>query len=262
MIVRLRRAAVAASLALVMASPAFGQSVLLRMNSEPGTITRYVTGLETYMQAPMMSSDAPMMAGEMYSTQEILSSEGDVFELRTTTDSSTLAMPSMQGMGANPDDLVGQSQTMKMDTRGRIVELTDLSELDPQARQVMSQMGGNGFGMELPEGEVSPGDTWVANLDMDMGAGMGAAMTMEMEITYTLLSLEGSIASITFEGPVTMSGGAQGMTMDGTGGLSGTMAFDVDAGRIETSDTNMSLDMNAAGMAMSLDQSINMHRIP
>lgn len=262
MSLRLRRAAVAAALTLTLGAPLSGQSVLLRLSTDEGQVSRYVMGMEMYMEAPMMSSDEPMMTGTIFQTQTIIGVEGDVVEMETVTDSADIAMPGMpMGAGQIPD-MTGQSATMKMDTRGRIVELTNVDDLPPEAQQVLGQMGGNGFGMELPENEVGPGDTWTANLDMDMGGGGGMGVTMDMEVTYTLLSVDGNIANISYEGPITLSGDAQGMGMDGSGAISGTIMFDVDKGRLESSDVQVSLDMSAAGMIMSMDQSITMQLIP
>lgn len=256
-----RRVALVAMLALPGAVPLQAQSVLLRLNPEAGLVSQYVMNIEVFVESPMMpASDGPMMTGEMFQTQTIASVDGDVFELTTTTDSANLAMPGMAGMGQVPDPS-GQTQTVKMDSRGRIVEPPTMEGASPEAQQMMSQLG-NSFGLELPEGEVSPGDSWRANFDIDVPGQMGMQMTMAMDVTYTLERVEGDLVTLSFTGPMIVSGGGQGMTMDGDGTMEGTMVLDIGVGRITESTTSVAFDMNAAGMTVSMRNDIDMALIP
>ena len=256
----IRRAAVAAALSLTLGAPLSGQSVLLRMSTEEGLTSRYEMGMEMYMESPMMATEDPVMTGTIYQTQKVVGVEGDVIEIEMVTDSADIATPGMPMAQGQIPDMTGQTTRMKMDTRGRIVELTDVEDLPAEAQHMAGQFGGNGFGMELPEGEVSPGDTWSADLDMDMGMGAGTMeMNMSMQVAYTLVSVVDGIATITYEGPLTVT---SAMGLNGTGAVSGTVDFDVERGRLRTSDTQVSLDMNAQGMAMSMDQSITMRLLP
>lgn len=256
---RLRTTAGAAALAFALATPLFAQSVLLRLNPAEGLVSRYVVSTETYMDNPMISLDGPLMTAEMFQTHTVLSVAGDVVELRTVTDSTnvTSAMP-----GAPIPDLDGTAYTIKFDSRGRIVEMTDIGDLSPESQAMVEQIGGAGFGVQLPEDAVSPGDTWTANINLDVPAGMGSSMALDMDITYTLVSVDGDLAKVSFEGPITMSGGAGGMTMDGTGGLSGTVVLDVAKGRVQDTESQMSLDISVAGMTMSMDTNNTMRLIP
>lgn len=260
MITRLCRAAGAATLALAVVLPLHGQSVLLRMNPDEGLVSRYVVGSEVFMDNPMMPSDGPISTTEMFQTQTVLSVVGDIVEMRTVIDSSTITS-GMPGMPAGMPDMDGMASTIKIDTRGRVIELSDVGELPPEAQQMISQLGGGGF-FQLPEDPVGPGDTWIGNLDLDLPAGMGGSMTLDMNITYTLVSIDGDLASVSFAGPITMSGSAQGMTMDGTGDLSGTAVFDVAKGRVQDTDSQMGLDLSVAGMTMAMETNNTMHLIP
>ena len=255
MSVQLNRVVALAVVGSTICVPLHGQSVLLRLNSEEGTVNRYIMGLETYMDIPMIQGNEPLMTGRVYQTQTVLSSEGDVFELQTTTDSADISMPLLQAMGQRIPNMSGQSQMMKMDTRGRMTDLTGPGGIE--------QFGiGNWFTLELPENPVIPGESWTANLNVDVPAGMGGSMALEMEITYTLVSVTREIASITFGGPIVMAGSAQGMAMDGAGGVSGTLMFDVEGGRLHHSETTVNMDMNAQGMAMAMEQSLTMQLLP
>ncbi len=254
---KLRTAAGAATLAIVLAAPLYGQSVLLRMNPAEGLVSRYQVGTETYMDSPMTNSDEPIATFEMFQTQTVLSVAGDVVELRTVTDSTNV----LSMMGAALPDLDGTAYTIKIDSRGRIVELTDMGDLPPESQALVEQIGGAGFGVQLPEDPVSPGDSWTADMDLDLPAGGGGSMALEMEITYTLVSVDGDLAHVTFEGPIVMSGNASGMSMDGAGGLSGTMVFDIGKGRVQETAGQMSLDLNVAGMTMSMDTNNTMRLI-
>jgi len=254
----IRGAALAFAL-LTAAVPVHGQSVLLRLAPEEGLVSRYVLEMENYMNAPMVNSDQPMMVGEIYTTQTVVGVEGDVVEYRVVTDSADISSPAMPMMAQNMPDLTGQVQTMKMDTRGRLVEIPGADTLPAETQQIMSRM--NGFGLELPEDEVGPGDTWIANIETDMPAGTGGEMNMSMDITYTLVSVSGDMATIEFQGPLTMSGSQGGMTMDGSGTMSGTMVFDVSRGRLASTDTQMEFDMGMQGMTMTMSQTMNMRLI-
>lgn len=253
------RGAALATAFLVAAVPAEAQSVLLRLAPEMGTVSRYVLEMENYVNAPMMNSDQPMMVGEIYTTQSVMGVDGDVVEYRVVTDSANIRSPAMPMMAENMPDLTGQVQTMKMDTRGRLVEIPGADTLPAETQQIMNRM--NGFGLELPENEVSPGDTWTANIETDTPTGTGAAMSMSMDIGYTLVSVSGDMATIEFEGPLTMSGSQGGMTMDGSGTMSGTMVFDVARGRLASTDTQMEFDMGMQGMTMSMSQTMSMRLI-
>jgi hypothetical protein len=59
-----------------------------------------------------------------------------------------------------------------------------------------------------------------------------------------------------------VTGGGQGMTMDGDGTIEGTMVLDVSVGRINQSTTSVAFDMNASGMTMSMRNNMNMTLIP
>jgi hypothetical protein len=151
-------------------------------------------------------------------------------------------------------------QTLKMDTRGRIVDLT-AEGASPEIQEAVGQLGG--LGLQLPEDPVSPGDSWTASIDNAVpGMPGGGAMNMQMNMTYTLVEVAtaggSQFATITYEGPVVMSGDASGMGMDASGTSSGTLVFDVTLGRITSSEMEMALDMNTAGMQMSMTQSMTM----
>lgn len=253
------RSAALAALLLTAAVPLQAQSVLLRLAPEEGLVSRYVLEMENYVNAPMMNSDQPMMVGEIYTTQTVVGVEGDVVEYRVVTDSAEIRSPAMPQMQQSMPDMTGQVQTMKLDTRGRLVEIPGADTLPAETQQIMSRM--NGFGLELPENEVSPGDTWTASIETDTPAGPGAEMKMAMDITYTLVAVSGDIATIEFQGPLTMSGSQGGMMMEGSGTMSGTMEFDVERGRLASTDTQMEFDMGMQGMTMTMSQTMNMRLI-
>lgn len=256
---RIGRVAGLAALALALAAPVQAQAVLLRLDPEQGQVSRYVMDMETFMEAPMMSSDQPFMVAQVYTTQTVAAVEGDVITYTMVTDSANFETPAMPMMQQNMPDMAGEIHTMKMDTRGRVVELND-EDLPPEAQQMLNQMG-TGFGMQLPENEVSPGDTWTARFEMGAPGAPGADMEMMIEVTYTLVSVSSGLASIAFEGPVSISGGQGAQGMDASGTMSGSLVFDVDAGRMNSTETEMQMQMNAGGMNMSMNQSMNMRLI-
>jgi len=245
-------------LAAAIAAPASGQSVLLRMNPDEGLVSRYVMNMEMHLDSPMMSSDKPFMTGAIYTTQTVIGTEGEVVEYRVVTDSANIQTPAMPMAQGQIPDQTGQTQTVKIDTRGRVVDMAD-EGASPEVQELMGRIGG--VGLELPEKEVSPGDTWTATIDFGApGLPGGGTVSMQIEMTYTLTDVSTAagtrLATITFTGPVVMSGEGSGMGMDATGTASGSLVVDVAKGRLADTDMTMSLDMNAGGMAMSMNQTM------
>ncbi|WP_419163665.1 DUF6263 family protein [Candidatus Palauibacter sp.] len=239
------RSATVAALTLVFAAPLLGQATLLRVAPAEGSVSQYVIESETSMAGAVMSTT------QIYRTETIASAAGDVIEIQAVIDSSTAtaAIP-----GAATPDLSGMSYTFGMDVRGRARGLTDVGTLSPEAETAMRVMLAASF-FELPEGEASPGDSWSGQATTEMPTAMGGTMTMETDITYTLVGLEGDLAEISLEGTVTMSGNAGGMMIDGTGGVSGTAIFDPDRSRLQSHDSVMDVDINAGGMATTMQTS-------
>lgn len=256
--VRALRAGIAALLLSITAVPAFGQSILLRLSPEAGLVSRYVTGTETLVENPMVPSDEPFMVGQIWSTQTVTSVEGDIVELEMLTDSAHLEMPAMPMLESQIPDMTGAVQTVRMDSRGRIVE-TDLGD-DPDVQQISGQMAG--MGLALPEDEVSRGDSWTASMDYDLPGMTGGAMAMSMQLTYTLTEVSSAggsrFATISFEGPIVMSGDSGGIGMQASGTASGMIVVDVTKGRMTANEMNMVIDAEAAGMAMSMTQTVTM----
>ncbi len=259
MTARTIRSAALATVLLAAGLPVRGQSVLLRLAPDEGLVSRYALEMETYMNAPMMSSDQPMMVGQMYTTQTVVAVRGDTVEYRMVTDSADFHSPAMPMMEQSMPDLTGTVQMMKLDKRGRVIEMPGEDTLPAETQQMMKRM--NGVGLELPENEVSPGDTWTAHIETGGPSTPGGEMNMTMDITYTLMSLSAGMATIEFEGPLTLTGSANGMSMDGTGSMSGSMVFDADRGRLAGTDTQMEFNMAMQGMNMTMNQTMHMQLI-
>lgn len=260
MSVRLHRIATAAVLALAVGSPLTAQSVLLRLSPEQGLVSHYVMKMVSHVATPMMNSDQPVLVGTVYNTQTVVGVEGDVIELEMVADSAQMSSPAMPQMADQMPDLSGQRATIRMDSRGHLVRMSDASGMPAVTQEFVNQMAGSGFGMELPEHAVGPGETWTARRDMSFAAGVGN-MTMDVDVTYTLASMDGDLATIVYEGPVTISTGA-GMGMDGTGSISGTTVIDIRVGRLYRSETQIDTEMNAGGMTVSAEQTITMQLLP
>ena len=252
------RSAALAALFLAITAPVFGQSVLLRMDPDEGLVSQYVMGMEMHMNSPMLASDEPFMIGTVHSTQTVVGKDGDVVEYSMTTDSTDIRTPAMPMIQDQIPDQTGETVTMKMDTRGRFVALGD--DMPAEAQQMATQLGG--MRLELPEQPVSTGDTWNAVMQSELPGVPGATGAIEMALSYTLLEVSSAggaqFATIQFEGPISMSGQNAGVGMDAGGTMSGTLVLDVTNGRLSSSDVTMSLDMNAAGMQMSMNQKMTM----
>jgi len=253
----LRAGCAAGAVALVAAVAAMPQSVLLRLDPEEGLVSRYEMTMQSHMDAPMMpSSEEPFMLMETTSTQTVTGVEGDVRLYEVVVDSSRVETPAMPALAQSIPDMTGMKHTMRMDVRGRVVGM-DMDETGPApAREMMAQMASRGFGMDLPEGPVAPGDTWKGTQEFDMSGMPGQSMTMKIDMTYELQALDGEVAVVSIAGPLSMSGTGSGMQASGQ--MAGTMRLDVAAGRIVESEMETSMDMSVQGQSMSVSQTMTM----
>ena len=241
-----------AAMAAFCAAPLYGQVTTLRLMPAEGQVSRYVIEAETSVAGSVMATQ------KIYRTETVSSVAGDVIEIRAVVDSST-STEAMPGMGG--PDLSGMSYTFGVDTRHRVSGLTDAGTLSPDEQAAVNAMLGSSF-FELPEGEVSPGDSWSGQVTTELPAAGGAVLTMETAITYTLVSVEGDLAEISLEGTLTMSGNAGGMPMDGTGEVGGTAVFDAGRSRLQSHESVMTVDISAGGMPMSMQTSTTRGLIP
>lgn len=241
-----------AVMAVVYAAPVYGQATTLRLMPTEGQVSRYVIESETSMAGAVMSTQ------QIYRTETIASVAGDAIEIQAVVDSST-STEAMPGMGG--PDLSGMSYTFGVDARHRVSGLTDAGTLSPEEETAVGAMLGSSF-FELPEGEVSPGDSWSGQVTTEVPAAGGGTLTMETDIRYTLVSLDGALAEISLEGTITMSGNAGGMPLDGTGGVSGSAVFDTGRSRLHSHESVMTVDISAGGMPMSMQTSTTRGLIP
>ncbi len=241
-----------AALALGYSPPLDGQATVLRAMPAEGQVSRYLIGSETSMAGTTMSTS------KRYQTETVISAADDVIEIRTVVDSTTMteAVP-----GAGGPDLSGMSYTFAMDPRARPTGLTDVGTLTAEAETAVAATLAITF-FELPEGEVSPGDSWSGQTSAEVPAGMGSTMTMETDIAYTLVGVDGDRAEISLEGTVTMSGNAGGMSLEGSGTVSGTAIFDTGSSRLQGHDSVITLNLTAGGMPASMMTSTTLELIP
>ena len=238
--------------------------ILLRLVPPESQVSRYAYSVETNAESPMMPSTGPVMTMYFQFTQTVLSVDDEIVRVRGTVDSTdvTMAMP-MPGMGDLPD-FSGSVLTSEMDTRGRmlgLIESEGLPDLPDEAGVSLETMFGASDYFVLPEEAVSPGDTWT--IDAPVGLPMGPGeMSMNMEFNYTFTSLEGSLATISFEGPIDMSVDMEGMGMSGSGTMTGTTVVDLAEGRYRSQTTDMSLDMSVAGMTMKTGTTTTLELLP
>ena len=125
------------------------ESVLLRLAPEQGLVSRYVTELEVTLESaamPMLGSGQPMLTGRVYSTQQVMAVDGEVRTYRMVTDSTRMQSPAMPTLTQNIPDTDGVSQTLRMDSRGRIVGVEFEDEtVPPEVKEAMSQVQRTAF---------------------------------------------------------------------------------------------------------------------
>ena len=235
--------------------------ILLRLAPPEGQVSRYATSVQTDVDSPMTPSSGPVMTIRIRHTQTVLGVENDVIRFRTTMDSmsTTSAMPGMADM---VPDLAGTTMTVETDTRGRQLGVTS-TDGTPDINASLDGLLQQSSHFVLPEHEVSPGDSWTQDAPMGLPMGpTGGSMSMEVDMTYTFVSLEGSLATLSFEGPFDMDADMAGMGMTGSGTMTGTMVVDLAEGRFRTQSSRTSLDMNMAGMTMKSTMTTTMELIP
>ncbi len=234
--------------------------VLLRLAPPEGQVSRYAFSVQAEVDSPMMPSSGPLMTMRMQQTETVLGVENDVIRYRTTIDSATTtsAMP-----GMNIPDLSGSAFTAEFDTQGRMLGVSDFEGLPEVAGFDPQSLFQSSNHFVFPEQEVSPGDSWTqdASTSMPMGPTGGPTST-EFEMTYTFVSLEGSLATLSFEGPFDMDTDAAGMAVTGSGTMTGTMVVNLAAGRFLSQSSRTSLDMNMAGMTMKSTTTTTSELIP
>ncbi|MCY3676249.1 MAG: DUF6263 family protein [Gemmatimonadetes bacterium] len=254
--------ATATALSLLSAPAVAGQSpqapVLLRLAPPEGQVSRYALSVETEMDGPMMPSSGPLISMRLLQTQTVLGVEDEVIRYRTTIDSTTMAI-AMPGMDMVPD-LAGSSFTTEFDTRGQQLRITGL-ESPPEVAGFSPGSLSSYF--VLPEEEVSPGASWTRNAPLNMPMSpAGSAPAAEVAMTYTFVSLEGSLATLSFEGPIDIELDMAGMGVGATGTMTGTMVVDLAEGRFRSQTSQTSLDMDMGAMTMKTISRMTMELLP
>lgn len=234
--------------------------ILLRLAPPEGRVSRYAHSTQAEVESPMMPS-SPVMTMRTYQTQAVVGVADGAIRLRTTIDSTSTAMP-VPGM--EMPDFSGITITTEMDTRGRVLGVIDTDGMPAIAGFNPEDLLQQSSSFVLPEEEVSPGDSWTQDVPMELPMGPGGSMSMGIVTTYTFVGLDGSLATLSFEGPIEMememevAGG--GMTATGT--MSGTMVVDLAEGRFRSQSTRASFDMNMAGMTMETNVTTTMELLP
>jgi len=240
--------------------------LLLRMAPPEGQVSRYAFSIETSMEGPMMpSTGGPLITMAWQQIQTVLSADDDVIRVRGTVDSASTTMDfgmPMPGMDDLFPDFSKMSFTVDMDPRGSVLRVVE-SEGVPEdvGVSVESLMQGAGHSV-LPEEEVSPGDAWTLETPIEIPVGTGGTMSMDMEFTYTFVSLDDGLATLSFEGPMDMDMDFEGMAMNGSGTLSGTLVVDLVEGRHVSQTSLQSMEMSVAGMSMTVNSTTSLELMP
>lgn len=238
----------------------FGTPILLRLAPPEGQVSRYAHSTQAEVENPMMPS-SPVMTMRTYQTQTVVGVVDEVIRLRTTIDSTSTAMP-MPVPGMEMPDFSGSVLTTEMDTRGRVLGVVDAEGLPDVPGFNPENLFREAGYFVFPEEEVSPGDSWTMDAPMSLPMGPGGSMSMEVAMTYTFVSLESSVATVSFEGPIDMQLDAGGAGMTATGTMTGTMVVDLAESRFRSQSTRASFDMNMAGMTMETNVTTTMELIP
>jgi len=236
--------AIPLALALLAPPALSAQQVVLRIAPPEGQVSLYHIETHTAIDMTQGSMDA---AAVMRMTATVTAATDTERTIRTVVDSFTINAPGIP-MPAMPN-IVGSATTIRMTTRGRVLETTYSDPALTQAFGGMAGPQGSSFqaGMTLPEGPVSPGHEWSDSSTISTDGGQIGTVTVVTHTHYTFEGLSrragARIATIGITGTVTQSNAM--MTSEGT--MRGTMEFDLDAGRWITNQMTVEMQMNAGG---------------
>ncbi|WP_419165062.1 DUF6263 family protein [Candidatus Palauibacter sp.] len=169
-----------------------------------------------------------------------------------------MAMPGMDDL----PDLSGSAFTFDMDTRGGMLRFIETEGLPDDAGLSLESMFGESNYYVLPEEEVGPGDSWTLDAPMSLPMGPDGTVSMDVELVYTFVSLEGSRATLSFEGPIDMNLDVGGVGMSGSGTMTGTTVVNLAEGRYQSQTSRMNLDMSMAGMTMKSNSTTTLELMP
>ena len=235
--------------------------VLLRLAPPEGQVSRYAHSTQAEVENPMMPS-SPVMTMSTHHTQTVLGVVDDVIRVRTTIDSASATMgAAMPGTDVVPD-FSGSVLTTEMDTRGRVLGVISAEGMPDVPGFNPESLFREASYFVFPEEEVSPGDSWTMDAPMSLPMGPAGGMSMDVAMTYTFVSLQGSLASLSFEGPVEMDMEFGGGGMTATGTITGTMVVDLAEGRFRSQLSRAAFDMNMAGMTMETNVTTTMELLP
>jgi hypothetical protein len=265
----LRRSAVTAALALIVAAPlACQQSVTLRINARQGQVTKYTVLVETFMQGGPMAmmgggdSTQPFQRTTLFNTRTLTNIVGDTLVFTEVVDSARLETPAMPQaaafMGGMAQQMRGMTTTTKMDRRARIFDtevtggpMAGMAGMGGQGRGPGAMGGPGGMGgrrgpgaggqgnpsrtmvFVLPAGAVRVGESWSDSMVIEDQPGQPNSV---FRSTFRLERMEGRVAVISINGSMDMPMEGAMATMATTG----EFRLDLDDGRLGTMTMTMS----------------------
>jgi hypothetical protein len=245
-------------LALALPAALSAQQTLLRLAPPQGQVSRYRIETTTSIDMAMAAIEARTF---MEMTARVTAAQGDERTVETVVDSFRMESPTMP-MPEMPS-LVGSSTTVRMNTRGEVLETTYSGEGLTETFGGVTGPAGQGFqaGIRLPEQAVAVGHQWSDSTTVQTDAGPMGEATVTSRMQYTLervFARDGArIALVAIQGTITQAAGA--MTADGT--MRGSMEFDLDAGRWVTNRMTVEMRMNV-GTEATMTVTTNARLLP
>lgn len=239
-------------LALMVPAVLSAQQTLLRIAPPQGQVSHYRIETRTAISMTEGSIDANAV---MQMTATVTAATGDERTIATVVDSFRIESPGLP-MPPMPN-IVGSSTTIRMTTQGRVLETTYSNASLTQAFGGMTGPAGQSFpaGMTLPEGPVAVGHQWDDSSTIDTDGGPMGTVHVVTRTHYTFERLDrrsgARIAVIGIAGTVSQANAM--MTSEGT--MTGSMEFDLDAGRWVSNRMAIDMQMDAGGQdaAMSIE---------
>lgn len=163
--------------------------------------------------------------------------------------------------------LNGLSITMQLSPRGEVLD-TQIGEVPDPAMAEMLTMLEDSFSqmtLELPEEQVTVGQSWTQELPFDMDQA-GLNLDTSTTATYTFLgyAMVDGRQIVVLESDInlgmsgTFSEGGMSATAEGTGSGHGYTYFDNALGKLHSGVMDMTLNMRITGEGITMDQQMNM----
>jgi len=191
-----------------------------------------------------MPMSGVFMTQNLYSTDVVLESDGEVTMIRSVIDSMDMEMPMMGGLPPGTPSLEGMTVTMALSSRGEVSQVK-MGEDTPSGAEMFASQISEGFANAytvFPEEEVAVGESWQVTVDVPSSAAAALppeARTIDFTFRVESIDSQAGVVSISISGSI--GSDSEGSPLSGT--VSGMMEFDYVNSSLKNSEQEMEMKM-------------------